>query len=211
MTKRRFLDEAYLDRTGEETRKFYDEWSGSYDQEVGENDYRQPLRCATALAQHMTDRGRPILDAGCGTGLSGIALAKAGFTWIDGCDFSPGMFEKAGNTGIYKRLFESDLNSRLDVADSCYAGLAAVGVFSFGHVAAVAVDEFCRIVEPGGVIVVGLNDHFYQEGSLIRRIEELAAGGKCNLLTREPGEHLPGIGLGGWVLVLRRSAKQGAG
>jgi len=204
VTKPRFLDKAYLERTGDETRRFYDEWSAVYDDELGENDYRQPLRCAAALARYMADRTGLVLDAGCGTGLSGVALANAGFERIDGCDFSPRMLEKALKTSIYQRLFEADLNMRQDFPNGHYSGLAAVGVFSFGHVAADAIEEFHRIVEPNGVIVIGLNDHFYQEGSLRRRIDALAGNGKFEILVQEPGAHLPGIGLSGWVIALRR-------
>ncbi len=205
MHRKRYLDDAYRERTGEETRDFYDRWSQVYDEELSENAYSQPTRCALAMAMQLSDRDAPILDAGCGTGLSGLALAAAGFTWIDGCDFSPGMIEKAKKLKLYRSLFIADLNRTLAVPDATYGGLAAVGVFSFGHVKASAVDEFHRIVRPGGIIVIGVNDHFYREGSLIGRIDELARAKRLETISCDAGEHLPGIGLSGWVIVLRRN------
>ena len=134
MEDRRFLDTSYDLETGRQTLDHYEEWAETYDQEVGvENAYAQPTRCAKALTSVVEPGGR-ILDVGCGTGLSGRALAEAGFTNLDGCDFSPPMLERAAATGVYGRLFESDLNEGLDVADDTYDHAAAVGVFSFGHI-----------------------------------------------------------------------------
>ncbi|MEL7430300.1 MAG: class I SAM-dependent methyltransferase, partial [Pseudomonadota bacterium] len=130
-----FFDKAYSVKSTEETREMYDRWSKVYDKDLKTGDYRQPVRCAAALRQQVTDLSAEILDVGCGTGLSGLALREAGYTHIDGCDLSEGMLEKAGKLGIYNRLFACDLNQPpLDVTDTSYDAITAVGVFSFGHV-----------------------------------------------------------------------------
>jgi len=54
-----------------------------------------------------------ILDAGCGTGLVGVALAERGARSIDGVDLSPGMIAKAKETGVYRRLAPADLSRPL--------------------------------------------------------------------------------------------------
>jgi len=204
--KERYLGSAYASRTGEETQAFYDRWASVYDEELGENEYRQPLRCAQALAAHLPDRKARVLDAGCGTGLSGMALAAAGYGLVDGCDFSGGMLEKAFSRGVYSKVFRADLNQPpLDARDGEYAGLTAVGVFSFGHVMPEAVDEFLRVTEPGAPIVIGLNDHYFREGALTRRLDQLASEGRIERISEEHGEHIPGIGLTGWVIVVRNS------
>ena len=155
MARQNFLGNAYEERNSEEMRDFYDRWAEVYDEELTENEYRQPQRCAQALVRHLSDRQTRILDVGCGTGLSGLALSQAGYSHIDGCDFSPGMLEKAFKTGIYSKLFRADLNAPpLDARDGEYGAIAAVGVFSFGHIMPEAVDEFVRIVKPGAPIVV---------------------------------------------------------
>ncbi|MED5397617.1 MAG: class I SAM-dependent methyltransferase [Actinomycetota bacterium] len=202
MEDRRFLDTAYDLETGRETLDHYEEWAETYDQEVGvENAYAQPTRCATALTSVVEPGGR-ILDVGCGTGLSGRALAEAGFTNLDGCDFSPPMLERAAATGIYGRLFESDLNEGLDVADDTYDHAAAVGVFSFGHIRPSALRDVLRVVRPGGAVVVGLNDHFWDEGRFPAELDAIEADGLATVAFREHGDHLPGAGIEGWVVVL---------
>lgn len=205
MGDRRFLDTSYDLETGRQTLDHYEAWAGTYDQEVGvENAYAQPTRCATALTSVVEPGGR-ILDVGCGTGLSGLALAEVGFTSLDGCDFSPPMLERAAATGVYGRLFESDLNKGLDVADDTYDHAAAVGVFSFGHIRADAIREVLRVVLPGGVVVVGLNDHFWDEGSMPAEFDAVEADGLATVTSRQHGEHLPAAGIEGWVVTLRKA------
>ncbi|MEC9344183.1 MAG: methyltransferase domain-containing protein [Pseudomonadota bacterium] len=203
--QKRYLDDAYEARTGRETREFYDRWAAVYDEELGENEYQQPLRCAQALTRHLADRDARILDVGCGTGLSGIALSEAGYLHLDGCDFSTKMLEKAFKTGVYSKLFKADLNHPpLDARDGEYDAIAAVGVFSFGHVMADAVDEFLRVSKPGAPIVIGLNDHFFKEGTLTAKLDALAADGRIERVSEEHGDHIRGTGLTGWVIVARR-------
>jgi predicted TPR repeat methyltransferase len=57
-----------------------------------------PHRIAAALKPYVQPSDR-ILDFGCGTGLSGLALQNAGFTNIDGLDISAPMLEKAKGAG----------------------------------------------------------------------------------------------------------------
>ena len=203
--KKRFLGNAYSSRTAEEVRDYYDQWAEVYDEELTENSYQQPRRCAMELARHLNDRSARILDVGCGTGLSGIALSEAGYSHIDGCDLSQGMLEKAFKTEIYSKLFMADLNKPpLDAPDSAYGGIAAVGVFSFGHVQPDAMDEFIRVSQPGAPIVISLNEHFYREGSLTAKLDALTAAGRIERLGETEGEHIPGIGMIGWVIAVRR-------
>ena len=95
-----FLGTAYDLETGEQTLDHYQRWAGTYDQEVGVDiGYAQPARCAAAMAR-VAGSSDHVLDVGCGTGLSGVALRDAGFTRLDGCDFSPPMLERAAETGV---------------------------------------------------------------------------------------------------------------
>ncbi|MEM9329758.1 MAG: class I SAM-dependent methyltransferase [Pseudomonadota bacterium] len=206
MPEENFFEIAYDLEDTEETRAMYDRWAKVYDRDLKAGDYQQPARCADALSKHLANQSGLILDVGCGTGLSGLALHNAGFKNVDGCDLSQGMLEMAKNLDIYTRLFACDLNEPpLDVADDYYDGLTAVGVFSFGHVLPDAVDELLRVVKPNGIIIIGLNDHFYEEGSLTRKLEALESDEKLSILSREHGDHIPANDLKGWVLTLQKT------
>ena len=97
-----FFDKAYSLTNSDQTRAHYARWAETYDAEIGiEKGYRQPERCASALVSHGLINDALILDIGCGTGLSGLALRQAGYKRIDGCDLSLEMLTKAKATRAY--------------------------------------------------------------------------------------------------------------
>lgn len=204
-----FLAQSYVERTADETRQHYDDWAETYDEELTENAYATPARSLAALQPLMSNRDAEILDVGCGTGLFGRQLSNDGYSTIDGCDFSTGMLDRAEQTGLYRQLFQANLNQPplmvdgKELASDSYDAAGVVGVFSFGHVEAMAVDEIIRVVRPGGVIVIGLNDKYWNEGSLRDRLSELVTAKAISMLGQQSGAHLPGTGLDGQVITLQ--------
>ena len=146
-------------------------------------------------------------DAGGGSGLSGAALAEAGYANLHGCDFSPEMLAKAADKSVYRKLFEADLNApQSDIADASYDAIACVGVLSFGHVQVDVLDEFLRMVKPGGLIVVAVNEPFWETGTLPAKLGLLEGSGAVMVLAKELGAHMPTHDVKGWVIALRRPA-----
>lgn len=201
MTKK-LLDNAYGLDGAAETRAFYDQWADSYDAEVTENGYATPARCAKALASFVDDLSAPLLDIGCGTGMSGQALYATGFTTIDGCDFSAEMLEKAREKGLYRDLINTDLEEPFPFAAGTYRNASAIGVLNPGHAPAETLDAILALLEPGGMLVFSLNDHAMADRSYEARINEHVDSGSATLLFREYGDHLPEIDLKSNVYVL---------
>ena len=204
MTVEKFLNQTYRLETQEETLAHYEAWADTYDEEITENNYAQPSRCASALAQFSTIDEINVLDIGCGSGLSGLALNDFGFKNIDGCDFSPSMLEKAKSTNVYQKLFLADINKELDIEEETYDAVCAVGVLAFAHVRTEALRQMLRVVKSKGLLVIGLNEHYWEGGSVGEKIRELSEGDEAELLFEEYGDHLPGADIGGWVAVLRK-------
>lgn len=204
MSGRRFLDSAYDLPDRRATAGFYADWAASYDAEIAENGYATPARCAEALAVHGADPAAPVLDIGCGTGLSGLALRAAGFQAVDGTDFSAEMLAGAERRGVYRRLFQGDLAESLP-APGAYANAVAVGVINPGHAPPETLDAVLAILPAGGLFVFSLNDHALADPSFPERVERLVADGAAELVSSEHGPHLPGIGLGATVYVLRKA------
>ena len=204
MTVEKFLNQTYRLETQEETLAHYEAWADTYDEEITENNYAQPSRCASALAQFSAIDEINVLDIGCGSGLSGLALNDFGFKNIDGCDFSPSMLEKAKSTNVYQKLFLADINEELDIEEETYDAVCAVGVLAFAHVRTEALRQMLRVVKSKGLLVIGLNEHYWEGGSVGEKIRELSEGDEVELLFEEYGDHLPGADIGGWVAVLRK-------
>ncbi len=205
MAEENYFENAYSLKTTEETREMYDRWAVVYDRDLGNGEYQQPIRCAEALAKQIDQKNIKILDVGCGTGLSGLALKQSGFERIDGCDLSQGMLDKAANLDIYDRLFSCNLNEPpIEAENEEYDALTAVGVFSFGHIMPNAVDELLRVTIRQGTIIIGLNDHYYNEGALTDKLNKLEKTKLISIISQEHGEHIPGNDLKGWVITLKK-------
>ncbi|MFC7539927.1 class I SAM-dependent DNA methyltransferase [Siccirubricoccus deserti] len=77
-------------------------------------------------------RGLRVLDLGCGTGLSGVALAPFAAR-LEGLDLSPRMLAEAGRRGLYQALHQADLLSFLPAHPAAYGLVAAVDVLIPGR------------------------------------------------------------------------------
>src|SRR6056297_2797259 len=129
------MTDSYLDKAydyGSDTRRLYDDWAASYDAELSKNSYVTPERCAKALAAHMDDLAQPVLDFGCGTGLSGLALRMQGFEVMDGIDVSGDMLRKAAEKRLYRQLRQIDPGAELGSAPGDYAAITCIGVIGAG-------------------------------------------------------------------------------
>ena len=182
MPEEKFLNQTYRLETHEETLAHYEAWAETYDEEIKENDYAQPERCATALAQYSTSKEIDLLDIGCGSGLSGLALSDSGFKNIDGCDFSPAMLEKAKNTNVYRKLFLADINEELDIEEEAYDAVSAVGVLAFAHIRTEALRQMLRVIKSKGLLVIGLNEHYWEDDSVGEKIRAISEEGAAELL-----------------------------
>ncbi|MCR9127490.1 MAG: class I SAM-dependent methyltransferase [Rhodobacteraceae bacterium] len=201
----KFLNKAYGPRDAAATRALYDDWSASYDAEVGENGYATPGRCARALRAVIADPQAPILDFGCGTGLSGLALKLAGFGQIDGVDLSSEMLAKAETKAVYRKLRMIEAEAPLDFAPGTYAAIAAIGVIGAGAAPISTLDMLMNGLAPGGFLVLSFNDHALADPRNVARLNEWVDCGAARLRFSEHGDHLPGIGLKSTVYVLEKT------
>ena len=131
MTKDILKPQLWTPRPVEETIEVYTDWAANYDSDVGVRGYHTPRRLAEALSAHLPDRDAPVLDFGCGTGLSGLALRAAGIAPLHGTDITPAMLDIAKPKGAYDRLWQSE-PGKLDTAPGTYRAIVAAGVVSLG-------------------------------------------------------------------------------
>ncbi len=200
----KFLDQVYGARDAAQTRVLYDNWAASYEAEVGEHGYATPGRCAEALAKYIPDSAEPVLDFGCGTGLSGLALKLAGFTTIDGVDLSADMLAKANDKGVYRTLQQIEAGADFTHQPGDYAAIAAIGVIGAGAAPIAIFDTLMNGLAKGGLLVFSFNDHALADKANEARVNEWTDCGAATLLFREHGPHLPGINLKSNVYVIEK-------
>ena len=171
-------------------KRIYQDWADSYD---ADNDatlgtVSQPTMVAL-YEQFVNDKACYLLDAGCGTGLVGVHLQKAGFTHFDGTDISDEMLAHAKGRG-YGRLFTSNLTERLPLDDDSYEGCLCVGVFTHGHVGPKALDELTRITKKGGLIGFSVNEDIYDDYAFDAAITALVDAGKWALKLHQKSDYM---------------------
>ncbi|MEA3185452.1 MAG: hypothetical protein QOJ74_1929 [Ilumatobacteraceae bacterium] len=141
----------------EELRERYDVWAADYDSDLDELRWKAP-QAGAERCSHFAKPGAEILDAGCGTGLVGVALAELGHDRIVGFDLSPGMLERSAARRVYSELQQGSLLERLPFDDGTFGSVVAVGVFTLGHVDGSAFAELARVTSPGGHISIAFRD-----------------------------------------------------
>ncbi|MBK1636587.1 class I SAM-dependent DNA methyltransferase [Rhodovulum adriaticum] len=201
MAQTTYLDDVYdiAERDGLET--LYAKWAGSYDDELTENGYITPARVARAMAA--TGCKGPVLDIGCGTGLSGAALRAAGFAQIDGADISAPMLEEARKKGLYRDLLVTDPDAPLPVTPGDYPTIAAIGVVTTGAAPAEFLEDLAAALAPGGHLAFSFNDHALEDESYSAALDRLLAS-DFTLVFREYGPHFHQRDMGSAVYVIEK-------
>jgi predicted TPR repeat methyltransferase len=200
-----YLTRAYGARNADSTRSLYDDWSKSYEEELSQNGYATPGRCAAALAAQTDDLTAPILDFGCGTGLSGLALRLAGFEVIDGLDLSAEMLAVAAKKSLYRNLAQIDAGAPLRHTPGDFAAIAAIGVIGTGAAPISVFDTIMAGLARGGLFVFSFNDHTLEDPSNEARMQDWIDRGQARLRSREHGPHIPGVNLKSNVYVIEKT------
>lgn len=210
------LARAYALTDVSDTRSLYDEWASTYDQEMAEasQDYVGPALASAYALKCLGPDGLAssrILDAGCGTGLVGVHLAKLGAKNIDGIDLSPGMLDIARKAGVYDSLDVADLTRPIARKDGEYRAVVCIGTFTQGHVGPAALDELVRIVDKGGYVIATVLGSIWTSGGYEKKIAALAEGARAKVLSAELGDYRRGAGVQAYMVVLRVLSATGMG
>lgn len=205
MNSKSFLDKAYDLDNARQARALYDGWSKSYDAEIAQNGYATPARIAAALAKTCTDLTAPVLDFGCGTGLSGLALSLQGFTTIDGIDLSQDMITQAQSKGCYRGLTVVEPDDALDLEAHGYKSIVACGAIGAGAAPLTIFDTLMQALPEGGHFAFSFNDHSLEDPAYEAKLDSYLQARSALLLHREHGAHLPGINLGCTVYVIEKT------
>jgi ubiquinone/menaquinone biosynthesis C-methylase UbiE len=212
-SKQTLLDRVFAATSTEELRKLYDEWAQTYDSDMAEHEFTAPRLVAEAVARalklnHLPNKEESlgkttIADAGCGTGLVGVELAKLGAKAIDGLDLSQGMLDVASKTGAYRNFRIVDLTARLPIVDGTYDAVTCCGTFTHGHLGPEPLAELLRVVKTSGVVVATVLESHWQEKGFESEVRRLEQEEKAELVENDVHAYRKDAG-GGRILVLRK-------
>lgn len=203
---KQYLTNAYDLASSGQTRDLYRDWAATYDAEITANGYASPHRTAQALVSSGACLNAPLLDIGCGTGVSGLFLRDAGFTQIHGSDFSEEMISLAREKQIYDEIFTADLHKPFDFITTVYQTIAAIGVLAPGHAQADIIPAVIKILPPGGLFAFSMNDHTMNDPGYELELERLVMSREVRVRWRDYGDHLPKIKLHSMIIVLEKLA-----
>ena len=106
------------------------------------------------------DASGKLLDVGCGSG-SLAFRAKEKFEEVIGIDISPSRIEEAQKSAIEKygennnlRFQLCNLNEGISFSDNMFDAATSIAVIGFVFDPYFVVDEICRVLKPGGILVI---------------------------------------------------------
>jgi ubiquinone/menaquinone biosynthesis C-methylase UbiE len=151
-------------RTPEAARQYYNGWS-DFSAEIAGRGWKVPRMLVRALMPRLVG-GERILDVGCGTGLIGRELARAGWRGeLVGIDVAEARLREASRTAAYtvcKRMNAYRLTFRA----ACFDAVISSAVV--GMVGPRAVREMRRVIRPGGYLVCASVEYPRMQWSRVR-------------------------------------------
>lgn len=198
------------DSDSTEINAYYDDWAGKYNTDILAWGYDAPGVAARLLAESVNPDA-PVLDVGCGTGLTGQALKAAGFSNITGIDFSEPSLELAAQTGAYESLVRVDLTKLpSSLPDGQFGGLICIGVMSYLPEIEPVCREFCRLLAPGATAILTQRSDLFVSRNTQAAFDALVTDGLWEIISiSEPGPYLPDNaefdGIGAHYCVFRKA------
>ena len=180
------LDMVYSAKSPEELSTAYAAWAATYDAETASLGYLLPFLIVAWIARYVPSGEAPLLDAGCGTGLSGPSLRTLGYDDIAGLDLSSDMLRIAGSRGAYGELKEAALGGPLPWPDGHFRAFFSTGVFTIGHAPASGLHELVRITRKGGHAIFTVRDRVFESGGFQVVFDELERTKKWRPVEESP-------------------------
>lgn len=183
----------------------FDDWASTYDHDlVDELGYVADAEACRFFISLVSDRQARILDAGCGTGLVGRRLKRAGYTNLHGNDYSEKMLDEARATGAYQSLEQHDLTQPV-ATDQAYDAAISVGVFAFSVPSAEHLVNITRSLRLGGTAIVTVNGKAWKEVDWKSRLDGFnQTYPDARLVDVQTIDYLTADGIDGRLLTLER-------
>jgi len=180
------LGSVYSADSPQAVAKAYADWAASYDSETAALGYLLPFLITAWVARHVPAGDGPLLDAGCGTGLTGPQMKALGYDNLAGLDLSNEMLTIAAGRGSYNDLKQATLGERLPWPNDYFRAFFSTGVFTMGHAPASGLRDLVRITRRGGHAVFTVRDQVFEKGGFQAVFDELERDGRWRLIEQSP-------------------------
>lgn len=180
------LDSVYTAKDPRALSEAYDIWAASYDSETASLGYLLPFLISAWVTRHVPAGEGPLLDAGCGTGLTGPSLKALGYDEIEGLDLSPEMLSIARGRNAYGELKQATLGETLPWPDGYFRAFFSTGVFTMGHAPASGLHDLVRITRKGGHAIFTVRDQVFEGGGFRDVFAELEKRGAWRSVEESP-------------------------
>jgi predicted TPR repeat methyltransferase len=171
--------------------RLYDDFAPTYDDTLLVKwGYEAPATAAQMLTRYVP-LGSTVLDAGCGTGLTGAALHTAGFATVHGIDISEPSLQVAASKRIYRSLVRADLLKPLPFPDDAFDAAICVGVLSYIS-GEELFEQLCRVIRARGVILLSHRTDLIVSRSFLSLLQKLETAGRWSrVFESQPLPYLP--------------------
>ena len=114
-----------------EIKKFYDNWSNTYDLTLKEWGYIAPSHSTRILKKILTKKPKYLLDLACGTGLFLEKFKKIFPKCIcDGTDISKEILEISNSKGLYRNLYQTSFENKINLKNR-YHLVSLIGAMTY--------------------------------------------------------------------------------
>jgi predicted TPR repeat methyltransferase len=164
---------------------------GQYDETFLEWGYVGPQTAAAIMLNYVGLQAH-VLDAACGSGLTGTALRTLGYAHIDGIDISEELLRLAAQTGAYETVTAVDMQAfPLPFEDDAFDAVCFIGALTYFETPEI-LRQLCRITRAGGHIVFSQRDDIMRDQSYGDRLDDLEREGWWSrVLGTDPMPYLP--------------------
>nr|XP_002125839.1 uncharacterized protein LOC100175793 isoform X1 [Ciona intestinalis] len=205
MTNKR-LNEAYgriinispADDNPAATQKHYIENCETWESDMKSMTYNAPdvaaQKAASLVSREQMEHFK-LLDLGTGTGISGVALRRAGFLGdISALDGSPGMLKLAMEKGTYSDETEHLLTSSnpLPYPDQSFDMVVSVSSFTKHHIESDCLEDVLRVLKPLSYLIATVRfDRHMQDykARFYNELDRLEAAGLIKICSRDKYLH----------------------
>ncbi len=175
--KPNWLKVTYDEPDNKKLKKLYVGWAEVYDKNMVEWGYSYNRYVVKLFPKMKVKKNAKILDAGGGSGWVGQSLFDIGYRNLINIDYSPEMLKEAKKKKIYKKNICADLKKPIKMRTNSIDAIMSVGFLARGHLGTECLDEFYRILKPGGYHICSIGENVFKKFGFDKKIKQLIDDG----------------------------------